>query len=115
MELTEKQIIYYTTADGKCPYIDWFRTLDGKTQSIVKARVDRLADGLKGDWKRLKNSKLSELRINFGKGYRVYYQELNNIIILIVAGGDKSDQNRTIKQADKYLKDLEERNLKNDK
>ncbi len=109
MENPEKQIIYYTTASGKCPYLDWLNTLDGKTQDIVNARIDRLKDGLKGDWKRLTNSKLSELRIDFGKGYRVYYRELNNIIILIVAGGDKSDQKRLIKQADKYLKELEER------
>ncbi len=109
MENLEKQIIYYTTASGKCPYLDWLNTLDGKTQDIVNARIDRLKDGLKGDWKRLTNSKLSELRIDFGKGYRVYYRELNNIIILIVAGGDKSDQKRLIKQAGKYLKELEER------
>jgi len=109
MENLEKQIIYYTTADGKCPFTEWFDTLDDKTQGIVKARIDRLKDGLLGDWKRLTNSKLSELRINFGKGYRVYYREINNIIILIVAGGDKSDQKRLIKQAGKYLKELEER------
>ena len=109
MENLEKQIIYYTTASGKCPFIEWFDTLDDKTQGIVNARIDRLKDGLKGDWKRLTNSKLSELRIDFGKGYRVYYRELNNIIILIVAGGDKSDQKRLIKQAGKYLKELEER------
>lgn len=109
MENLEKQIIYYTTAGGKCPFIEWFDTLDDKTQGIVKARIDRLKDGLRGDWKRLTNSKLSELRIDFGKGYRVYYRELNNIIILIVAGGDKSDQKRLIKLAGKYLKELEER------
>ena len=109
MENLEKHIIYYTTVDGKCPYLDWLNSLDAKTRDIVIARIDRLKDGLKGDWKRLTNSKLSELRINFGKGYRIYYRELNNIIILIVAGGDKSDQKRLIIQAGKYLKELEER------
>ncbi|MBO6088031.1 type II toxin-antitoxin system RelE/ParE family toxin [bacterium] len=109
MEILEKQIIYYTTTDGKCPYLNWLNTLDSKTQDIVNARIDRLKDGLKGDWKRLTNSKLSELRIDYGKGYRVYYRELNNIIILVVAGGDKSDQKRLINQAGKYLKELEER------
>ena len=109
MDIIEKQIIYYTTADGKCPYLIWLASLDDKTQNIVTARIDRLKDGLKGDWKRLTNSKLSELRINYGKGYRVYYRELNNVIILIVAGGDKSNQQRLIKQADNYLKELEER------
>ena len=110
MEIIEKQIIYYTTLEGKCPYLEWLKILDSKTQDVINARVDRLKDGLKGDWKRLTNSKLSELRIDFGKGYRVYYRELNNVIILIIAGGDKSNQKKIIKQADKYLKELEERN-----
>jgi len=57
------------------------------------------------DCKRLTNSKLSELRLDFGKGYRIYFKELDNVIILIVAGGDKSDQKLTIKQADKYLEE----------
>ena len=107
--VTKKQIIYYTTSNGKCPYLEWVSSLDNKTQSIIKARIDRLKDGLMGDWKHLTNSKLSELRINYGKGYRVYYRELNNIIILIVAGGDKSNQQRLIKQASNYLQELEER------
>ena len=98
MKNVEKQIIYYTTPDGKCPYLDWLNNLDDKTQSIINARIDRLKDGLRGDWKRLTNSKLSEFRIDYGKGYRIYYRELNNTIILIVAGGDKSDQKRLIKQ-----------------
>lgn len=58
-----------------------------------------------GDCKRLTNSKLSGLRLDFGKGYRIYFKELDNVIILIVAGGDKSDQKRAIKQADKYLEE----------
>ena len=36
MENLEKQIIYYTTASGKCPFIEWFDTLDDKTQGVVK-------------------------------------------------------------------------------
>lgn len=100
-----KEIEYYTTSNGKCPYIDWFNTLSREYQSKVIKRVNRLEDGLYGDCKKLTNSKLSELRLDFGKGYRIYYKELDNIIILIVAGGDKSNQKRTLKQADKYLED----------
>ena len=104
-----KDIEYY-----KCPYIDWFKTLSREYQSKVIKRVNRLEDGLYGDWKRLTNSKLSELRLDFGKGYRIYFKELDNVIILIVAGGDKSDQKRTIKQADKYLADYLDRSKNND-
>ena len=62
-----------------------------------------MQNGNFGDCKRLQNSELSELRLDFGKGYRIYYKELDDIIILIVAGSDKSDQKKVIKQADKYL------------
>ena len=109
-----KEIEYYTTLDGKCPYIDWFKTLSRDYQSKVIKRVNRLEDGLFGDCKRLTGSKLSELRLDFGKGYRIYFKELDNVIILIVAGGDKSDQQRTIKQADKYLEEYLTRSKNND-
>ena len=64
-----------------------------------------MREGLYGDWKHLQNSKLSELRLDFGKGYRIYFKELDNVIILIVAGSDKSDQKSTIKQANKYYEE----------
>ena len=109
-----KEIEYYTTEDGKCPYIDWFKTLSKEYQSKVIKRINRLENGLYGDYKRLTNTKLSELRLCFGKGYRIYFKEFDNVIILIVAGGDKSDQKRTIKQADAYLKDYILRNKNDD-
>lgn len=107
-----KQIIYYKTVDGHCPYIEWLNSLDNKTQSIIDNRIERLLDGLYGDHKKLSNSMLSELRFFVGKGYRVYYKDLTNIVIIIIAGSDKSDQKRVIKQAEKYLKDFIERNSK---
>ena len=109
-----KEIEYYTTQDGKFPYIDLFKTLSREYQSKVIKRVNKLEYGLYGDCKRLTNSKLSELRLDFGKGYRIYFKELDNVIILIVAGGDKSDQKRTIKQADKYLEEYLTRSKNND-
>ncbi len=107
-----KQIIYYKTIDGRCPYEDWFETLDNKTKSIIDNRIERLIDGLYGDHKKLSNSMLSELRFFIGKGYRIYYKDLTNVIIIIVAGSDKSDQKRVIKLAEKYFKDFIERNSK---
>ena len=100
-----KQIEYYTTENGKCPYIKWFYDLEPIYRAKVLIRLDRLIEGNPGDYKHLTNSKLSELRLHFGKGYRIYYKELDNVIILIVAGSDKSDQEKTIKQANMYLED----------
>ncbi len=107
-----KQIIYYKTADGRCPYDEWLDSLDDKTKAIIDNRIERLSEGLYGDHKKLSNSMLSELRFFVGKGYRVYYRDLTNIVIIIVAGSVKDNQTRTIKQAEKYLKDFIERNSK---
>jgi len=104
-----KQIIYYTKVDGKCPYDEWLSSLDLKIKSIIDNRIERLADGLYGDHKKLANSSLSELRFFIGKGYRVYYKDLTNVVIIIVAGSEKDNQKRTIKQAEKYFNDFLER------
>ena len=101
-----KEIVLYKTADGKCPYTDWVESLSLDYQLRVQKRVNKLKDGLKGDWKKLQNSQLCELRLDFGKGYRIYYKELDNIIILLISGSDKSNQKQTIIQADKYYKDF---------
>ena len=107
-----KEIIYYTTEDGKCPYIKWLESLSLDYQLRIDKRINKLKDGLKGDWKHLSNSKLSELRLDFGKGYRIYYKELNNVIILLITGSDKKEQKQTIKQAESYFEDFIKRNTK---
>lgn len=109
-----KKIEYYTASNGNCPYLEWLEDLNPIYQAKIFTRLDRLTDGNKGDWKRLENSKLSELRLHFGKGYRIYFKELDDIIVLIVAGSDKSTQTRTIKKADKYLEDFLSRRNNND-
>lgn len=105
-----KQIKYYKTKTGKCPYIEWVETLRFEYQLKILKRVNRMREGLYGDCKRLTGSKLSELRFQVGPGYRVYFKELDNVIILVLAGSDKANQNATIKKADKYLQEYLERN-----
>lgn len=109
-----KQIEYYTTANNKCPYTEWFESLSPLYQAKIITRLDRLLEGNKGDWKPLQNSKLSELRMHFGSGYRIYFKEIDNIIILLVAGSDKSEQEKTIKKANKYFEDYIKRRNVND-
>ena len=107
-----KCIVYYKTIDGRCPFDEWRESLDNKTKSLIDSRIERLIDGLYGDQKKLSNSLLSELRFFIGKGYRVYYKDLTNVVIIIIAGSDKGNQKRVIKQAEKYLEDFIERNSK---
>ncbi|MCL1941588.1 MAG: type II toxin-antitoxin system RelE/ParE family toxin [Synergistaceae bacterium] len=72
--------------------------------SILR-RLDRLASENFGDCKVLRNG-VSELRIDVGQGYRVYFSRLNKMIILLICGGDKSTQAKDIEKAVEYLKDF---------
>ncbi|MCQ2740202.1 MAG: hypothetical protein MJ237_08275 [bacterium] len=106
----EKQIIYYYTVNGECPYKDWFDGLDKSIQLRVDKRVEKLRAGLYGDHKPLQNSELSELRMDFGKGYRIYYYDIDNKLVLFVGGSEKKDQKQTVKKCNDYFKDFVERN-----
>jgi putative addiction module killer protein len=109
-----KEILYYTTQTGKCPFQEWLNKLDSIEQKRIRQRLIRVQLGNYGDCKPLQNSELSELRFLTNKGYRIYYKELDNIIVLILAGGDKSDQIQTINKANKYFDEFKERYLIND-
>jgi len=110
--MAEKEIELYTTKDGKCPFIDWILELSPTYRIRINKRINRMKEGNYGDWKKLQNSQLSELRLDFGKGYRIYFKELDNVIILILAGSDKSNQKSVIRQADKYLDEYINRSAK---
>ena len=109
-----KEIIYYTTKEGKCPFLDWLNDLDNIEQNRIRQRLLRVQLNNYGDFKRLKNSELSELRFITNKGYRVYFKDLDKVIVLILAGGDKSNQTQTIAKANEYYKEFNERFKTND-
>lgn len=67
-------------------------------------RVDRLAHGNPGDAKPV-GSGISELRINYGPGYRVYFRQEGQRLILLLCGGDKSTQQRDIELAHRIAQD----------
>ena len=102
-----KQIIYYTTIDGKCPYQDWYKKLDKSIRQQVDRRIDRLEEGIYGDCKRLSND-LFELRFKIGSGYRIYFTESQDVIILILCTGDKSSQSKDIEKAKAIIKEIKE-------
>lgn len=70
----------------------------------IQARVDRLANGNAGDFKPLRNG-ISELRIDFGPGYRVYFMRSGPLVIVLLAGGDKRTQDADIERAMAMAKD----------
>ena len=91
-------------ANGKCPFTEWMSSLDKATKFRVQSRLTRLLENNFGDYKKIDNE-ISELRLKFGAGYRIYYTEIDNIIVLLINGGDKSTQQKDIKKAKLMLQE----------
>jgi putative addiction module killer protein len=86
----------------------WLRKLkDRRAAARVLVRIDRLAGGNPGDVKPVGEG-ISELRINYGPGYRVYYLQVGDELILLLCGGDKSNQDVDIKNAKRIAKEWKE-------
>ena len=80
-------------------YLDWINTLkDRASRARIQVRVDRLIHGNPGIHRNLTEG-VSELKIDVGPGYRVYYTQRGNRLLLLLAGGDKSTQQSDIKRA----------------
>ncbi len=100
----EKQILIYKTHDGKEPFIDWLFSLRDKIiRHRIETRIDRIRHGNYGDHKRF--SGIIELRLDFGKGYRIYCGEEGNKLIILLIGGDKASQDKDIKDALEYWRE----------
>ena len=80
-------------------YLDWINRLkDRAGRARIQMRVDRLVHGNPGQHRKLTDG-VSELKIDVGPGYRVYYTERGKEIIVLLAGGDKSTQQQDVKAA----------------
>jgi len=88
-------------------YIKWLDKLkDTRARAKIFARTERLATGNSGDNRFLGD--ISELRIDYGPGYRVYYKDTGKEIIILLCGGDKTTQQQDIEKARKIAKAYEE-------
>ena len=84
-------------------YAKWFEKLkDRQAKAQIGIRIKRLAFGNSGDNRFLGD--ISELRINYGPGYRIYYKDTGKEIIILLCGGDKSTQQTDIKKAREIVK-----------
>lgn len=87
-------------------YARWFEQLrDRRAQARILVRVRRLSLGNQGDCEPIGEG-VSELRIDYGPGYRVYFVQRSKVFIVLLAGGDKRSQRRDIATALKLARDL---------
>jgi putative addiction module killer protein len=87
-------------------YYNWFESLrDRQARACINARIRRLSLGNVGDVKPIGEG-VSELRIDFGPGYRVYFVQRGQTLVVLLAGGDKCTQDRDIKKALKMAREL---------
>ena len=89
------------------PFQEWLDELDDhRAQLRIVARLRQAEAGNLGDWKSV-GGEISEMRVNFGPGYRLYFTRRGKILIVMLAGGDKSTQAADLRRAKRILEQLE--------
>jgi len=88
-------------------FAEWLTDLrDGQARARINVRIRRVQLGNFGDVKAIGEG-VSELRITYGPGYRLYFTMQGETLVILLCGGDKSSQSRDITKAKKLKKDLE--------
>ena len=85
-------------------FSDWIDGLkDDRARARIVSRIERLSAGNPGDAKPVGEG-VSELRVDYGPGYRVYFTKKGDVLILLLCGGDKRTQQRDIERAKRLTK-----------
>ena len=100
-----RQVKNYQNGAGKVPFREWIATLDGTVRSRINVRIRRIAEyGSYGDCEPVGEG-VYELRFDFGPGYRVYFQKIEDLLVLLLVGGTKKTQDADIAKAKKLSKE----------
>jgi putative addiction module killer protein len=92
----------------------WFKTLKDSTgKALINKRIERLVEGNLGDSAPI-GERLSEMRIHYGPGYRVYYKDTSTELIILLCGGNKSTQAGDIVKAKKLAQETLEKEKKDE-
>ena len=103
-----RRIQIYRAPNDQAPFIEWLKSLqDVRTRKRIQNRVARIESGNLGDHKPVGDG-VFELRLHFGPGYRIYFGGVDNTIILLLCGGDKSSQSGDIDRAKAYWQEYKE-------
>lgn len=103
--MPSKEVTVYQDAVGNEPFTKWLKSLkDSSTRRRILKRLYRIESGNYGDYKNLGDG-VNELRFFFGAGYRVYFGEDGNTIVILLCGGDKDSQRKDVEKAKSYWKE----------
>ena len=97
-------LVVYVTEEGKAPFDDWFNKLDTPAALKVRTVLARIETGNLGDVKPVGQG-VSERRITFGPGYRVYFGQDGDTLVILLCGGTKKRQSKDIEQAKAFWGD----------
>lgn len=92
------RVVQYVTLGGQNPFDRWFRRQSAQVRARIQARIDRIEFGNFGDHRRVGEG-VSELRLDFGPGYRVYYGRDRDVLVILLGGGTKARQPADIRNA----------------
>ena len=107
------ELCVYLSESGRSPFNDWLLGLrDLRARARIRTRLNRVKLGNLGDYESIGDG-VFELRIFYGPGYRVYYSQEHDNVILLLLGGVKGTQKRDIRIAKAYLADYRKRNSGN--
>lgn len=104
-------IKYYVDEAGRQPFAKFFKSIDGKAAAKVASAITRLRAGNSADSKSVGKG-VSELRINWGPGYRLYYGWDGDNLVILLSGGAKKHQSKDIEKAQEYWGDYKKRKRK---
>jgi putative addiction module killer protein len=109
------EIKHYITDDGHDVFAEWRdKVKDGKARIAIDRRIYRIELGNFGDHKPCREG-VWELRIDTGSGYRVYYAQAGQTVVLLLCGGSKHSQDEDVSKACEYWKDWQHGNVKKEK
>jgi putative addiction module killer protein len=95
------EVVQYETENGRCPFAEWFADLDARAAAKVTTAIARIEAGNPGDVKPVGEG-VSERRIAFGPGYRLYFGQDGRRLVILLIGGTKKRQQQDIAEAKAY-------------
>lgn len=103
------ELLEYITEAGASPFHDWLNSLkDRSARARIRVRLNRIRLGNLGDCKPVGKG-VSELRVDYGPGYRVYFGKTDTTIVLLLCGGSKQTQPQDIRLAHEFWAEFQRR------